>query len=93
MRRGGGTSTPAPSTGDFVVTSVPITHTHTITVKAADLTAGVQVTYTTSVTGNHSHTVTITPAQINDINGGKTDIVGTNADATGHSHDFDIKKP
>lgn len=92
---GGGGGSGAPAAGDFVVTSVGGTHTHSITVKAADLTAGVQVVYTSSSAGStpHTHTVTITPAQIADINAGKTDTISTNADSTGHGHDFPVKKP
>jgi hypothetical protein len=85
----------AASNGDFVVTSVLTTHTHTITVKAADLTAGAQATpYTTSSAGStpHTHTVTITPAQITSIKAGNTVTVISSTDLT-HSHDFDIKKP
>src|ERR1043166_3028728 len=46
---GSSSSGSAASNGDFVVPSVLTTHSHTITVKAADLTAGTQATpYTTS---------------------------------------------
>ncbi|HXE97258.1 MAG TPA: hypothetical protein VN642_12675 [Dongiaceae bacterium] len=96
---GGSSSTPAAAlaNGDFIVTSVTsslTTHTHTITVKAADLAAGVQVVYTTSSAGTtpHTHTVTITPAQITSINAGNAVTVISSTDFT-HSHDFDIKKP
>jgi hypothetical protein len=67
-------------------------HTHDITVRAADLAAGVQVTYTATTVSGHSHTVTITAAQINDINSGKSDSIGSSVDL-GHAHDFVIKKP
>ena len=94
---GGGGGAPAPAAaGDFTVTSTSVNgHTHDITVKAADLAAGVSVTYTSSVGGAipHTHTVTLTPAIINDINGGKTDNVSSNPDATAHGHDWAIKKP
>lgn len=93
---GGGSSSPAPAAaGDFVVTSTSNNaHTHDITVRAADLLAGVQVTYNSTSTGapSHIHTVTITPAQINDINSGKSDSIGSSIDL-GHGHDFVIKKP
>ena len=94
---GGGGGAPAPAAaGDFTVTSTSVnSHTHDITVKAADLAAGVSVTYTSSVGGAipHTHTVTLTPVIINDINAGKTDNVSSNPDATAHSHDWAIKKP
>ena len=90
---GGGTSTTVTG-GDFTVTSsVNDAHTHDITVKAADLAAGVSVTYTSTNAGGHVHTVTLTPAIINDINSGKGDTVSANPDATGHGHGWLIKKP
>jgi hypothetical protein len=93
---GGGSSSSAPAAaGDFSVTSTSNNaHTHAITVRAADLLAGAQVTYTSTSTGSpsHTHTVTITPAQINDINSGKGDSIGSSIDL-GHAHDFLIKKP
>jgi hypothetical protein len=90
---GGGTSTTVTG-GDFSVTSsVNDAHTHDITVKAADLAAGVSVTYTSTNAGGHTHTVTLSPAIINDVNSGKGDIVTANPDATGHSHGWLIKKP
>ncbi len=92
---GGGAAAPAAG-GDFTVTSTPDNtgHQHAITVRAADLAAGVQVTYTSTATGStiHTHTVTLTPAQINDINGGKTDSISSSIDL-GHAHDFPVKKP
>src|SRR5690242_3942118 len=96
---GTGTSTGTPSpaaTGDFTVTStVAFGHTHDITVKAADLAAGLKVTYTSTVAGAtpHTHTVTLTPAVITDINGGKSDTVNNDPDTTSHGHDWVIKKP
>jgi hypothetical protein len=87
-------SAPAASNGDLTFTSVAGSHTHVLTIKAADLTSAVPLNYTTSSAGSpsHTHTVTITAAQFNDINGGKPDTIGTNPDATGHSHDFDVHK-
>lgn len=93
---GGGGGAAAPAAGDFTITSTPDNtgHQHAITVRAADLAAGVQVTYTSTATGStiHTHTVTLTPAQINDINGGKTDSISSSIDL-GHAHDFPVKKP
>jgi len=95
---GGGTAAPAASAGDFPITSTTTNavtfHTHSITIKAADLTAGVDKTYTTSTDGAiaHSHTLTITRAQFNDINAGGTDNITSSIDA-GHSHEFPVKKP
>ena len=91
---GGGGTTTLVTGADFTVTSsVNDAHTHEITVKAADLTAGVSVTYTCTNAGGHTHTVTLTPAIINDINSGKGDIVSANPDSTGHGHGWLIKKP
>jgi hypothetical protein len=94
---GGGGGAPAPvAAGDFTVTSTSVNgHTHDITVRAADLAAGVSVTYTSTVGGAipHTHTVTLTPGTINDINAGKIDNVSSNPDATAHGHDWPIKKP
>lgn len=92
----GGTAAPvAPAAGaDFTITSTVDNtgHTHKITVKASDLAAGLQVTYTSTNDSAHTHTVTITPAQINDINAGKTDNIRSSIDL-GHDHDFPVKKP
>jgi hypothetical protein len=41
---------------------------------------------------DHSHTVTITATQINDINSGKPDTIGSSVDL-GHAHDFVITTP
>lgn len=93
---GGGGSTPASAPGDFTVTSTVVnSHSHTITVNTADLAAGVNKTYTTSTDGAipHSHTLTITAADFNDINQIGSDTIGTNQDATLHTHDFLVKKP
>jgi len=90
---GDGSSGTAASAGDFTITSSTSNlHTHAITIKAADLTAGVQVVYTTTNTSGHTHTVVITPAQFNDINAGNTDNITSSVDLT-HSHDFPVKKP
>ncbi len=89
---GGGSSAPGPAAGDIVVTSSSVVgHTHSITIKAADLTAGAQVIYTSTNTNAHTHTVTITPAQFNDINEGRTDNIGSSVDL-GHNHEFPVKK-
>lgn len=91
---GSGSSAAGPAVGDIVVTSTSVLgHTHSITIKAADLTAGVQMIYISTNTSAHTHTVTITPAQFTDINEGKTDNISTNTDLTGHTHDFPVKKP
>lgn len=89
---GCGSSTTDTTNEDFVVTSSPDIHTHNITVKEADMAASAQVVYQSSITASHGHTVTITPAQINDINGGK-DVNITSSVHFGHSHEFVIKRP
>ena len=94
---GGGTpATTATTAGDFTITSstTGATHEHSITIKAADLTAGLQVVYTSTQNGSgpHSHTVTVTPEQFTDINAGKSDNISSSTDF-GHHHDFPIKKP
>lgn len=92
---GGGGTAAVLAPGDFVVPSTSVnSHTHNITVRAADLAAGVQVVYTSTFAGStpHTHTVTITPAQITDINGGKTDAITSSTDLN-HNHEFVIKKP
>jgi hypothetical protein len=90
---GNSAAQPSISAGDFTVTSSTVAlHTHTITVKASDLTAGIQVVYSSTTSSGHTHTVTITAAEINDLNSGKTDTISSSTDS-GHAHDFSIKKP
>jgi len=91
---GGGSSSPAQAGDITVISTVTNSHSHSITIKAADLTAGVDKTYTTTTDGAipHSHTLTITAAQFNDVNANKTDNISTNADATAHTHEFPVKK-
>src|SRR6185369_14052684 len=91
---GGGSSSPAQAGDITVISTVTNSHSHSISIKAADLTAGVDKTYTTTTDGAipHSHTLTIPAAQFNDVNANKTDNISTNADATAHTHEFPVKK-
>jgi len=67
-------------------------HVHTIIM---DCTAfyvvapgGVVLTTTRNATPEHSHTVTITEANYQAIVDGETIVLTTDADGTGHDHDF-----
>ncbi len=71
-------------------------HTHNVKVLFADLTAqpSVGVTYTSDERGGHVHQITLTQQQLATINnGGTVGPVTSIPDATGHSHDWTIKKP
>lgn len=79
--------------GDITIRFDEDHHAHDITIKAADLDAGNLVTYTSSVVCEHSHTVTLTPEIISDLNAGGTSTVSSNADATGHTHEWMLREP
>lgn len=65
-------------------------HSHSITIPAAHLRADpVARTYTTTVgSPSHDHTVSLTAAELRSVALGKTLLVPSEPDATGHTHDF-----
>ncbi len=68
-------------------------HAHPVQVPAADLTAAAAVhTYTSNNAGDpaHSHDVTMTAANISDLAMGRAITVTSDADASGHTHDFEM---
>jgi len=59
-------------------------HGHTITVTAADVSAGVSKTFNIQGSGDHNHTVTITAAQFASLQGNVG--VQITSSTNGHSH-------
>ncbi len=59
-------------------------HPHTLTIPAADVTAGAEKTYT--IQGKHTHKITLTAMQMAMVKAGTSVIVTSASDATGHTH-------
>jgi hypothetical protein len=74
----------AANTGD--------SHTHTITVTQADITAGAQKVYTTSTAGSipHSHNVTLIAGDFTKLAANQGISETTTSDSSGHTHTFGI---
>lgn len=89
------TTTTTPS-GDCEVngTSVAIgtNHGHTApTVDRADVTAGVQKSYTIGIgSSGHTHTITVAASEFTSMQGNLPITLTTDADGTGHSHSITI---
>ena len=59
-------------------------HGHVLTVTAADVQAGVEVTYSIMGTATHDHSVKLTPQMFQQLLAGST--ISTTSSTTGHSH-------
>jgi hypothetical protein len=84
------------SDGFFDVTSSSTGHTHAVRVLNSDITnpPGNGVQYTSTNVNSHVHTLTLSQAQLTDINNGNTvGPITSDADSTGHSHTWTIRKP
>ena len=80
-----GVTNPTPQAGDKAGV-ISANHDHTVTVTAAQITAGNAVTATLTTGNGHTHTISLTAAQIVAI-GQNQRVSGTSSTEAGHNHD------
>lgn len=86
---------PDPMQGDCLAngtnTSISANHGHSLTVSKADVSAGVEKTYTLSEasTDQHIHTVTLTPSQFDSLKDNNS-ITATSTSNAGHTHSVTV---
>lgn len=65
-------------------------HGHSLTVPAADVTAGVEKTYSIQGTSNHDHEVKVTAADFTTLQGGQTVTISSVTPDSTHEHDVTV---
>jgi hypothetical protein len=80
-----GVTNPTPQAGDKAGV-ISANHDHTVTVTAAQITAGNAVTATLTTGNGHTHTIGLTAAQVVSI-GQNQRVSGTSSTEAGHNHD------
>jgi hypothetical protein len=80
-----GVTNPTPQAGDKAGV-ISANHDHTVTVTAAQITAGNAVTATLTTGNGHTHTISLTAAQVVSI-GQNQRVSGTSSTEAGHNHD------
>ncbi len=78
---------PTPTPGAGISGQVSANHGHTVSISAAELTAGNQITLTFSGTANHTHMVTLTSSEVSQLAMPNHQAVAkTSTTDAGHNH-------
>ena len=85
---GGGGGGGGGGTCDDPTETIGSNHGHVLTVTAAEVRAGAEVTYHIMGTSSHDHTVTITAAMFQSLGSGMT--VSATSSSTGHTHSVTV---